>query len=75
MLYNCYSLSPFPNLDKWMHNNNFINSEIFGLSYNNLQKVSFDGFSLDENNLDEENTLNKMTIKYKIKNWINGKMR
>ena len=75
MFCNCYSLSPFPHLDKWMYNNEFKNEEIFGLSYNNLQKISFNGFRLDKHNLNEENTLNKMTIYYKSQNWINGKMR
>ena len=48
---------------------------IFGLSYNNLKNIFFDGFNLDEHNLDEVKTLNEMIIKYKIKKRINGKIR
>ena len=40
MFYNCFSLSPFPNLNNWMNNNKFINSLIFGLSYTNLREIN-----------------------------------
>jgi len=72
MFYNCCSLSPFPNLDKWINNNKFEKSLIFAFSYINLKKVkSFDVYS----NLDKINNLNEIRIKYKNKDCENGKIR